>query len=319
VTPPPGAPTTAPEEASALRRPRWHLVGAHVLGVLAFVLGGPVVVGALFGGTVAALLALAGVVSVTALVAWALDRAQGPPARDAVSPVLRGATVAVLGCGAVLAGAWFDVRVHVHDLVPLPMLALLTGLPFTAVAALQWPGSPRRIAGGLLAVTVLAVAVPMAPDAWENGQERRDREAMEAVGTLQRPWVTDAADLRFDGIYTVGNESLIIRYLPADGPSDAQVHIRVQRFLPDLADCSGGLVSLTSENTPLVDCRSVEAGTWLRASETSHEVLRDVDGTTVAVGGPREVPEAVLRAALDAARPLDDEEYDAWLDREASD
>ena len=302
-----------------MRRARWHLVGVHVLGVLAFVLGGPVVVGALFGGTAAALVALAVVVLVTALVAWALDRAQGPPARDAAGPVLRGTTVAVLGCGAVLAGAWFDVRVHVHDLVPLPVLALLTGLPFTVVAALQWPGLPRRVAGGLLAVSALAAVVPMAPDAYENGRERGDREAMKAVDTLQRPWVTDAAGLRFDGIYTLGDDSLLSRYLLADAPSGAQVSMRVQRSLPDLADCSGGLVSLYSEDTPLVDCRPVEPGTWLRASETSHEVLRDVDGTTVAVGAPREVPEGVLRAAVDAARPLDDEEYDAWLDREAAD
>ena len=317
MTPPPGA--TAAPEAPTAHRPRRHLLGVHVLGVLAFVLGGPMVFGALFGGVVAVVAALVVVVVSTAVVACVWDRAQGPPARDGVSSVLRGGSVAVLGCGAVLAGVWFDVRVHLHDLVPLSVLALLTGLPFTAVAALQWPGLPRRVAGGLLAVLALTGVVLTAPDASEVDQRRHDREAMAAFGTLQRPWVTDATGVQFEGIYTLGDDSLVTRYLLPDGRPETQVTMRVQASLPDLADCGSGLVSLYSEDTPLVECGAVAPGTWLRASETSHEFLRDVDGTTVAVGAGREVPEAVLRAAVDAARPLDEEEYQAALDRANAD
>ena len=301
---------------AAARRARDHVIGAYVLGLLASVLGGPVVVGASLSGAPGVLAVVAAVVALTALAAWALDRAQGPPATDGAGPVLRGATVAVLGCGAVLAGGWADLHLRLHDLLPVPLLALLTGLPFAAVAALQWPGRPRRTAGGLLAIAVLATVVPLAPGAWEDAQDRR---VLTAAGTLQRPWVTDAEGVQLRAVQLLGGDSLLSTYVLVDGSSGAEISLRVQPSLPEAADCGGSLVSLSWESTPLTDCRAVAPDTWLRSSETGHEFLREVDGTTVAVGAPREVPEAVLRAASVAARPMDDEEYDAWVDREAAD
>ena len=316
MTPPPAAPATPTDDRPRTRRPREHLLGAYVLGVLASVVGGPVVVGSVLSGTTAALLVLATVLVLTAVAAAALDRAQGPPVPGTVGPVMRGIAVAVLGCGAVLAGGWADLRLHVHDVVPVPVLALLTGLPFAAVVALQWPGAPRRVAGGLLAVAALAAVVPRVPGAREDA---RERQVLDAAGTLQRPWVTDAAGLELEGTYLIGGDSVLTSYALVDGSSDAEVSLRVLPTSPGTTDCGESLVALYGEGTPLVDCRALGTDTWLRVSETGHEFLRVVGGTTVAVGAPREVPSTLLLNAVEAARPLDDEEYDAWLDGEAAD
>lgn len=201
-------------------------------------------------------------------------------------------------------------------MVGVPILVLLTGLPFAAVAALQWPGRPRRTVGGLLALAVLAAAVPLVPGAW---QDAHDRRVLRVAGTLQRPWVTETAGLHASSTHFDGGTGVLGRYRLVDGPPEPEVSLLVQPSVPGAAECQGPLVSRYSEGLPVTSCRLVAPGTWLRSSRTGHEFLREVDGLTVALGAPREVPESVLPAAFEAARPMDDDEYDAWVDREAAD
>ncbi|MGY1854821.1 hypothetical protein [Modestobacter sp. SYSU DS0290] len=309
---------TRPDTRRPRRRALGHGAASYVLGVAVSFVGGPLLLGAAFGGPTWVLGALAVVVVVTAAGCSALDRFAGPPDPDRTGVVLRGTTVAVVGCGTVLLGAWAGLQLRVHDVVPAPLLFAAAGVPFAAVATLQWPGRPRRITVGVLALAVLAAVLPQVPGALDAA---RDRRVLAVAGTLQRPWVTDAPGLELASVHYDGSEGVLASYLPVDGPAGEEITLRVQPSTAAPAGCgsAASLVSRYWEGLPLVDCRPVAAGAWRRTSAAGHEFLREVDGTTVAVGASLAVPAEVLRTAFDAARPMTDDEHSAWVDAEAAD
>ena len=55
-------------------------------------------------------------------------------------------------------------------------------------------------------------------------------------------------------------------------------------------------------------------GRWLRSTATRQELLGRDGGTWFGVSATADVPRALLDEAMDGARPMTDDEYDAWLE-----
>jgi hypothetical protein len=171
-------------------------------------------VASLFGGPVALLLTLGVLTTVAAALPVVLDRAAGPGAAGRSGAVVRGTAVGVLGTATVLVLAWAAIRADVDSVLPVGLRYAAAGLPFAAVAGLQWPGAVRVLTALAVVGSVAVVAVPRAAER----QAQADAVGTE-VGTTARPWVTEVDGFRGRSPQHTGTDLLWTRYLPADGAS----------------------------------------------------------------------------------------------------
>ncbi len=217
-----------------LLRALLHVVLAWGLGVCAGLLGTPALVASLFGGPVALLLTCGVPTAVVAALAVVLDRAAGPGAAGRSGAVVRGTAVGVLGTATVLVLAWAAIRADVDSVLPVGLRYAAAGLPFAAVAGLEWPGAVRVLTALAVVGSVAVVAVPRAAEAQRQAQA--DAVGTE-VGTTARPWVTEVDGFRGRSPQHTGTDLLWTPYLPADGasapvlwpsrrPADDRVHPR---------------------------------------------------------------------------------------------
>jgi hypothetical protein len=147
VPPPPPAgdgPTTL---AHPRRHAPLHVVLAGVLGVVAAVVGAPLIAASLFGGGRVFLLVVAMVVTGVVVAAVVLDLVVGPRRGGPLGSVLRGVVLGVLGSLAGVVLAFAAVRFGWANGLPVPLRYAAAALPFAALAALQWRSGPERRAG----------------------------------------------------------------------------------------------------------------------------------------------------------------------------
>ena len=125
-----------------------HVLLAGALGVLAAVVGAPVIAASLLDGGTAFLIAVTVVVVAVAACAVGLDLVAGPRWGGLGGSVLRGVVLGVLGPVAGVVLAFAAVRLGWLTGLPVPLRYAAAALPFAAVATLQWRGRPGRRAGG---------------------------------------------------------------------------------------------------------------------------------------------------------------------------
>jgi hypothetical protein len=195
-----------------------HVLLAGALGVLAALIGAPVVILSLFGGLWPVL--VIGVLVVTAAVAGlaiALDRTLGPELNGTAGSVNRGTLLGVAGSALVGALGWTALQQGIGTHWPVPLRFAVAALPFATIAMLQWPGRLRQ---GLAVVLVAAGVVALWPRLFAGSPER-DAEAIRTeIGTTARPWVTEIDGL--DGLapQATGSEYLWTGYVADDAYED---------------------------------------------------------------------------------------------------
>jgi hypothetical protein len=309
-------PTELP--TSPVPRALGHVLLAGVLGVVAGVLATPLLVAALFGGWPAVVIAAAVVVCVSGAAAAALDRAAGPGALGRPGSVLRGAGVGGLGSAAAMALAlWVwqspsDVADGVTRL-PEPLLFGAVGVPFAVLAALQWPGVVRIVGGVLVVAGTAAVVVPGGMRAAEEQQTQR---IVTEVGTTERPWVSEVEGYQLSASQATGSPLIWTRLEREDVRPDAVLWLfRDQPVDPAASDpCAAFSLWTPGGDQPITSCAQVGDGLWLRGTGYWQELARFDADVRVGVSADPSVDRAVLEAALDAARPMTDAEYDTWLE-----
>lgn len=307
------APTAPrPERPRTTGRALRHVASVAVLGVLVVAAGGPVLVTSSFGGLPVLLLAFAVVTVVAVGLAALVDQVTGPADGDPSGPVRRGLAVGVIGTGTAgavgVAVLWADDR----SALPVPLLVVVAALAFPAVAGLQWPGAVRRWTAVVLTVGAVGVLAAWLPEA---DRERREDQVLTEVGTLARPWVTEVDGFDGPGPQTTGSELISTPYLPADGGTTAV--FRVFRDAPAAVvgdPCTAATAPGITTGEPVVSCREVTPGRWAFTTGYSQVLLERADDGWVGVTADPDVPAALLDTALDGARPMTADEYDAWLD-----
>jgi hypothetical protein len=295
-----------------VRRALLHVALAGLLGIAAAVVGAPIIAASLFGGGTAFLLALGVVAAVVSAGAIGLDLAAGPRRGGRGGSVLRGLVLGVLGSVAGVVIAFAAVRFDVGDGLPVPLRFAAAALPFAALAGLQWRGVVRIVTAGVLVVVTLVVGVPRVQD--RVAQDREDAIVLE-VGTTARPWITDVAGLRGNAPQTTGSEYIATPYVADDDPVRVVVLLRLSGAAAPGGDpCAGEFY--TPEGTFVVtSCATTDGVTWTRSSESYwQQLVRRVDGTWLGATARPDVPQGLLEEALGNARPMTEDEYDAWLD-----
>jgi hypothetical protein len=299
---------TPPPRLRGVARPVTHVAGAGALGIVAAVMGVPVALAGLFGGVLALLVGLALVSAVVALLGVGLDTATGPE-RD--GSVARGITLGVLGTGTVAVLGLIALRQDVGDGLPVPLRYAAAALPFVAIAGLQWRGWLRIGTVAVLAVTAAVLGVPRGLEA---AQENRAALIATEVGTTARPWVTQVDGLHALPPQTTGSGYLWTVY--ADEDETPVVHL----LRMDDGVVLGGDPCTAAFYTPEGDftvdaCTTADGLTWLRSAEGYwQQLVRRVDGTWLGATARPGVPQELLDQALAHARPMTEDEYDAWLD-----
>jgi hypothetical protein len=182
------------------------------------------------------------------------------------------------------------------------------------LAALQWPGVVRIAGAGVLVAATAAVVVPGGMRAAEQQHEER---VLTEVGTLAPPWVTGLDGYRV-GASQVTGSTLIWTLLEPVDPTRA-VELSLYRDEPvDTAvrgdPCAAPWLWTREQSATVTACGEVGEDLWLRSYDVTQELLRLRDDVRIGVTAPPGVPPAVLEAALDAARPMTDAEYDTWLE-----
>jgi hypothetical protein len=309
VQPRPAPPAASPSAVRAAA----HVLLAGSLGVLGALIGVPVVVLSLFGGLWPVL--VVGVLVVTAAVAGlaiALDRMLGPGLNGTAGSVNRGTLLGVAGCALVLALGWTALREDVGDDLPVALRFAAAGVPFAAIAALQWPGWLRRGTALVLVVAGAAVVVPRLHDA---SAERRTEAIVTEIGTTARPWVTEIDGLEGQAPQTTGSEYLWTRYVTDGDPTPVVWLLR----MPDAAAVDGdpcrGVFHTPEGTFEPTSCLSLDGATWERQAGISwRQLVRRVDGTWLGATARPGVPDHLLEQALRNARPMSDDAYDDWLD-----
>ncbi len=295
-----------------LLRALLHVVLAWGLGVCAGLLGTRALVASLFGGPVALLLTCGVPTAVVAALAVVLDRAAGPGAAGRSGAVVRGTAVGVLGTATVLVLAWAAIRADVDSVLPVGLRYAAAGLPFAAVAGLEWPGAVRVLTALAVVGSVAVVAVPRAAEAQRQAQA--DAVGTE-VGTTARPWVTEVDGFRGRSPQHTGTDLLWTPYLPADGASAPVLWLSRQGDAWVPADpCTATAVWTPEGDQPTTACTRVDGDRWLRTTDLWQELLTRRDGVWVGVTAPRDIPRALLDQALAGARPMTGDEYETWLD-----
>jgi hypothetical protein len=286
---------------------------AELLGVLAALIAAPFVVMGLFGGSWAVLvIGLLVVVAAVSGLAIALDRSLGPEIGGTAGSVNRGTLLGVAGCALALALGWTALEYRFENHWPVPLRFAAVGLPFATIAVLQWPGLVRRVvATGLVVAGVVVLWPRLAGETAERTAEQIRTE----IGTTARPWVTEIDGLEGLAPHPTGGEYLWTGYVAEADPTPVVSLVR----MPDAAALGGdpcrgafrtpeGIVEATS-------CTTADGVTWRREATASwQQLVRRVDGTWLGATAPPGVPERLLEEALRNARPMDDDEYDDWLD-----
>ncbi|MGY1650949.1 hypothetical protein [Geodermatophilus sp. SYSU D01119] len=310
LAPPTPAPASRRRPSDALR----HVALAAVLGAGTALAGTPLVVGALFGGWPVLLPVLGVLVAAVSALAVALDRAAGPRAEGSAG---RGVAVGVLGTLGVVVLAVVAIAADLDAVLPVPLRYAAAGLPYAVVAALQWRGPVRVVTAGLVAVAVAAVAVPAVVDASRRHAEERVRAE---VGTTAHPWVTDVDGLRQGTPQATGSDLVRTPYRPADGALEPELWLsRGDGPAPGtgapVADpCAAREVLTPAGYQPVGSCTPAGEDRWLRTAGTWRELLTRDGPTWIGVTTTSGAPLALLEEALERARPMTDDEYDAWLD-----
>ncbi|NEK87729.1 hypothetical protein GCU60_18480 [Blastococcus saxobsidens] len=306
-------PTELP--TSTLRRALGHVVLAGVLGVFAGMAATPLLGASLFGRWPAVLIAAAVVVCLSTVAAAALDRAAGPGALGRPGAVLRGVVVGGLGSAAAMGVALWAIQTpsDVADVLPVPLRFAAVALPFAVLAGLQWPGAVRIGTAVLLVAGTAAVVVPAGTAAVEEGQA--ERIATE-VGTTEHPWVSEVDGYRLSASQVTGSPLIWTRLERDDLRPDAVLWLfRDQPVDPATSDpCAAFSLWTPGGDQPITSCTQVGDGAWLRGTGSWQELARFDADVRVGVTADPGVERAVLEAALDAARPMTDAEYETWLD-----
>ena len=287
-----------------------HVMAAGLLGTVAGFLGAPVMIASLFGGWLTALAALAVVTGVVSAAAVALDVALGPHGGDRTGSILRGITLGVLGTTAAAVLGVAALRLELYDGIPVPVRFAAAALPFAALAALQWRGAVRIATAVLLVVTAAVVGIPRGQEA---AQQARVDEIVTEVGTTAHPWVTRIEGLESAAPQTTGSGYLWSPYQRPGGT--VVVHLlRMPDEVVLLEDPCAAPFYTPGGDFPVTSCTPSGDGTWRRDAEGYwQQLVRRVDGTWLGATADPDVPERLLAEALDNARPMTDDEYDAWL------
>jgi len=273
----PATPTPSPAALPTTARALPHGALAGILGVCAAVAGAPLVVGSLFGG-------------------W--------------STVL--GTLGVL-TAAVAVLAWAAIRADVDSVLPVPLRYAAAALPFAAVAGLRWPGAVRVRTALVVAGSVAVVGLPRAHDARQQAQE--DAVVTE-VGTTARPWVTELDGISGRSPQHTGSTLVWTGYLPADGAPAPELWLFRTGDAASVGvdPCTATATWMPDGDHPVTSCTPVGEGHWLRTTDAWQELLTRRDDAWVGVAARPDVPRPLLEQALAGARPMDDEEYGAWLE-----
>jgi hypothetical protein len=307
-------PTAAGSSTPPIARALGHVLLAGVLGVFAAVAVGPFVVASSFGGPVAVLGTLAFGTAVVTAVAVGLDRTAGPGALGRPGSPARGLVLGTLGSVALAALAWVVFAEDIGSGLPVPVRYSTAALPFAALAGLQWPGVVRIVTAIAVIGTGAAVVVPQAVD---SAREDRTASIVTEVGTTAHPWVTDVDGFRGDSPQATGSELIWTPYRPANGASDAVLHLfrdtgPTLQFSGDPCDTFGWWTP--EGDQPMKSCTPVGGDRWWRTSDRWQQVLERRDGEWVGVAAAIGTPEELLEEAVGNARPMTDDEYDDWLD-----
>ncbi|MGY1885792.1 hypothetical protein ACI799_10880 [Blastococcus sp. SYSU DS0753] len=302
----------APPTASPVRA-LLHVLLAGGLGILMAVVGAPVVIASLFGGWTAVGIAVAVLTAVACGLAVAVDRTAGPGGCGRPGSVLRGVTLGVVASGAVVVLAGVALRLDVGDGVPVLLRYAAAGLPFAAVAGLQWPGVVRIVTAVLLAGCAAAVLVPRGTEAAQDAQQQR---ILTEVGTTDHPWVTAVDGYRVSASQATGSPLIWTRLERADHRADAVLWLfRAQPVDPAAADpCAATSLWTPGGDQPMTSCTALGDGRWLRSSGYWQELVRFDPDVRIGVTADPVVALPVLEAALAAARPMTEDEYETWLD-----
>ncbi|WP_222192349.1 hypothetical protein [Modestobacter italicus] len=282
------------------------------LGVAVSLVGTPLVIASSFGGTTHVLIAL-GLLTVAAVgLAIGLDRVTGPDDADSTGSFLRGLSVGVLGTGGA---ALFGVAVLQADLravLPDPLLLAAAALPFPVVAGLQWPGVVRRGTTLVLLIGAGASVATWYPDARQGWQDDR---VLTEVGTLSRPWVTQVDGFRGQSPQHTGSELIVTPYVPVDGgPTEGFELFRDASTAVQGDPCTARTAPGSTIGETVTSCRQVAPDRWSYTTAYSEVLLSRREAAWVGVTAAPGTPPGLLDAALAPARPMTEDEYDAWLD-----
>jgi hypothetical protein len=289
-----------------------HILLAGGLGIVAALAGAPVVAASLFGGGTTFLIALTVVAAVISALAVALDRAVGPGRGGPGGSLLRGVTLGVLGSVAVVVSAFGAVRLGYASVLPVPLRFAAAALPFAALAGLQWRGVVRIVTAVVLVVTGAVVGVPRATAAVA---ENRADSIVTEVGTTAHPWVTEIDGLRGAAPQHTGSDYLWTPYLATDGSREPVVRLLLMPTIAPDGDPCGSEFYTPGGDFPVSACTQLPSGVWLRTAEQFwRQLITRVDGTWISAVATPDVPQRLLEEALRNARPMTDDEYEAWLD-----
>jgi hypothetical protein len=219
-----------------------------------------------------------------------------------------------LGLGGTLAVAvlaFVALQRDLGDGLPVPLRFAAAALPFMAIAGLQWPGAVRLVTAAVLGVTLLVVGVPRVVDA---SRENREALVTTEIGTTAHPWTTRVTGLHTRGPQETGSGYLWTTYLDEDETPVVHLLRMPDEAVPGGDPCTGGFYTPEGD-FPVTTCGTDDGVTWRRAADRHWvQLVRRVDGTWLGATARPDVPESRLTEALDSARVMDDEDYEAWLD-----
>lgn len=289
-----------------------HVVAAGLLGIVAAVAAAGPLVASLFGGILAVLVTVVVVIAVVSGLAVALDRAAGPGLNGRAGSLNRGVLLGVAGSVLALAIAFVALRTGYANDLPVPLRFSLAALPFAAVAALQWPGPVRVVTAVVLVTAAAVVGIPWAQ---ERAAAAREAEIRARIGTTARPWVTEIPGLHGNAPQTTGSEWLSTPYAADGDPQPVVRLVRVPSTVTAGADPCGGQFFPPGGEYDLTSCTETAPGIWSRvAAPYRQQLVTRVDGTWITAEADVDVSPALLAEALEHARPMSGDEYEAWLD-----
>ncbi|WP_166533586.1 hypothetical protein [Blastococcus xanthinilyticus] len=311
-TSPAGVPAR-PSPTAGPARALLHVLLAGLLGILSALVGAPVVIASTFGGWTAVLVALAVVTAVACALAVALDRTAGPGGCGRPGSLSRGIALGLVSSGAVAVLGYVALQEDIGDGLPVMLRYAAAGLPFAAVAGLQWPGVVRIVTAVVLVGATAAVAIPHSQ---HEAREVHAERVVTEVGTTEPPWVTEADGYRLSASQVTGTPLIWTRLERADLRPDAVLWLfRDDPVNTAAADpCAATSLWTPDGDQPMTSCGIVRDGVWLRASAGWQELARYEADVRVGVTAAPEVPVPVLEQALAAARPMTDDAYAVWLD-----
>jgi hypothetical protein len=182
-----------------------------------------------------------------------------------------------------------------------------------AALALLVHAGPSRALGVLCVVGAIIIAVSAKTSSGVLA-------AQEKLGSAIRPELTSVSGyipLGETAIYRPGSDALVETYTRA-GISKNGYPVAFVLVTEGVSSpvCGGALDPVHNLVESATSCTK-RGLTWSRTSKSGHELDRTIDGHLVRVSGPLTTPSSVLDAALDNAKPMDDEYYRHLLFGEA--